>query len=42
MMRLFADHYLSTVAAVASPGCDEVPLRLTAMNLVLLRLSPPA
>lgn len=83
MMRLFADHYLSAVAAVASPGCDElrwavpvrpgdslrlrattiearrsrskpdrgllrtrvelvnqrdeVPLRLTAMNLVLCR-----
>ncbi|MEV6639067.1 MaoC family dehydratase [Amycolatopsis sp. NPDC051371] len=31
MMRLFADHYLPTVAGVASPGCDElrwaVPVR---------------
>ena len=83
MMRLFADHYLTSVASIASPGCDElrwavpvragdqlrlrattvearrsrskpdrglirtlvelvnqdeeIPLRLTAMNLVLLR-----
>jgi acyl dehydratase len=83
MMRLFADHYISSVASIASPGCDElrwavpvragdelrlrvttvearrsrskpdrgllrtrveminqrdeVPLRMTAMNLVLLR-----
>jgi acyl dehydratase len=31
LMRLFADHYLSRVASLASPGCDELrwasPLR---------------